>query len=171
MRIAIHMNENLYPTLGLSLATTMTALHLLNIQTTMVHYSAADKGQRIHIIDGNYSGRDGWRWAGKKDTRKYTWVIIKLEDDQEKGTRVLTEFVGDPLGPPVNYVDAALQQHNEIDRTFNKLCRMLAKCHLTGDDQDLLDTFKHKMQTAQMRQNSQGQSANWFYVEFDDQAE
>jgi hypothetical protein len=54
----------------------------------MVHFTAEDKGERIRISGGSYSCLSGWRWVGKNDTAQYTYIIVELQDGQEKGTRV-----------------------------------------------------------------------------------
>ena len=131
----------------------------------MVTYSSAEKGDQIRIIGGKYHGRNGWRWVGKTDTPKFTYVIVPENNGIEKGTRVMKENVGAPLEPPKNYVDAALQQHTEIDRTFTKLCKSLAKCNLTGDEKELQDAFLEKMHAANAMQHA-GESATWFGVDF-----
>ena len=85
--------------LGLSLATMMMALYFFNIQAMMVQYSVADKGEQIHITDGKYIGLDGWCWVGKNDTNKYTYVIVKLKDGQEKGTHIKKDHKSQCLMP------------------------------------------------------------------------
>jgi len=73
--------------------------------------------------------------------------------------------------PPTNYVEAALQQHSKIDHALNKLCKLLAKCSLTGNEAALQQAFLNRMHTASAKQHSEGQCATWFTVDFGDDSE
>jgi len=165
------MEPNAWSGDDFSLATMSTKTHILRslLPTTMVNYSDADKGEQIRITGGTYRGRNGWRWKGKADTLKRTYVIIELEDGVLKGTRLSKTNVGAPWQPPTNYVEAALQQHLQIDETLDKLCMLLAKCNLTGEERDLHRAFFDRMQAARVQKLSEGQSASWFHVEFADE--
>jgi hypothetical protein len=45
--------------------------------------------------------------GGKEDMAQYTYIIVELQDGQEKGTRVKKNFVG-PFNAPTNYGDATI---------------------------------------------------------------
>ncbi len=130
----------------------------------MVHFTAEDKGERICISGSLYSCLNGWHWVGKNDMAQYTYIIVKLQDGQEKGTRVKKKFVG-PFNTPTNYFNAALWQYGEVKCTFNHLCKLLAKCNLNGSEEDLQHTFILKMQTVYANQTSKW-SPTWFQVDF-----
>jgi hypothetical protein len=61
-----------------------------------------------------------------------------------------------------------LQQYTDIDQAFNKVCKVLAKCHLKGTEKTLQQKFLEKMQAAAQQQLAEGQKATWFGVEYED---
>lgn len=133
----------------------------------MVQYTDEDKGEPIRVADGKYAGRNGWRWKGKKDTNKMTHVILMLDNNEVNGVRIMKDYVEPPFQSPENYVDAAIQQHLEVEVAFIKLCKLLARCHLEKDDgEDLSRVFVERMNKACEHQISQGQSAKWYPVDF-----
>jgi hypothetical protein len=68
--------------------------------------------------------------------------------------------------PPTNYVEAALQQHVDIDCALNKVCKLLAKCHLrTGHKEAAQHVFMKRMETAIHQQAAEGSKATWYHVE------
>lgn len=132
----------------------------------MVTFSVEDKGEAIHITGGKYVGMNGWRWLGKGNPPKQTYVILILGNNKEKGIRVKKGNVGPPCGAPTDYVDAVLQQHPDIDQAFNKVCKMLAKCQLNGTEKPLQIKFIEKMEAAVEQQLAEGQKAAWFHVDY-----
>ena len=74
--------------------------------------------------------------------------------------------VGPPPSPPRSYTEAALQQYSEIDEVFGKLCKMFAKCNLTGSEQHLAAAFMEKMNTACVQQQLEGDNAMWYVVNY-----
>jgi hypothetical protein len=111
-------------------------------------HNDTNKGEEICIIDGKYKKHNGWHWAGKDDTPKFTHVIVLLENGQELGTKVKKGNVR-RLMPPPNYVEVALQQHLDIDCALHKVCKLLAKCHLTaGHEEAAQHVFMKRMETA-----------------------
>lgn len=132
----------------------------------MAVYSNEEKGNPVRIVGGKYIGREGWRRAGKANTRHYAYVILRLEDGEEKEFRIRKGNVGRPFTPPRDYVDAVLQQHEEIDHALVKLCKLLAKCDLTGAETELQRAFLQQMQAAHAQQLSEGGKALWFRVDF-----
>jgi hypothetical protein len=140
----------------------------------MVTYSVEDKGEAIHITGGKYIGLSGWLWLEKPNPPKTTYVIITLKNNTEVGTRVNKGHVGPPRGAPTDFVDAALQQHTDVDVAFNKVCKMLAKCNLNGSERELQEKFLFKMHAAFEQQLAEGVKASWFYVDYyraDDRAD
>jgi hypothetical protein len=133
----------------------------------MVTFSSEDKGKAIYITGGKYVGLNGWLWLGKGNPPKQIYVIVVLENNIEKGVRIHKGNVGPPRGPPTDYVGAALQQYTDIDQLFNKVCKLLAKCHLTGTEEKLQQKFLEKMQAASQQQLAEGQRATWFHVEYE----
>lgn len=136
----------------------------------MVSFSADDKGEAIHITGGKYVGLNGWRWLGKGNPSKQTYVIVVLENDEEKGVRVNKGNVGPPCVAPTDYVDAVLQQYTEINQALNKVCKLLVKCNLNGTETALQKKFLEKMQTAVQSQLAEGQKATWFCVNYEEDA-
>jgi hypothetical protein len=138
----------------------------------MVTFSMEDKGKAIHITGGKYVGLNGWRWLGKGNPPKQTYVIVVLENNDEKGIRVNKGNVGPPRegGAPTNYVDAVLQQYTEIDQALNKACKLLAKCNLNGTEKELQTKFLEKMQAAFELQLAEGQKAAWFGINYAEDA-
>jgi hypothetical protein len=124
---------------------------------------------QILSIDGKYKKHNGWGWAGKDDTPKFTHVIVLLENGQELGTKVKKGNVRARLMPPTNYVEVALQQHVDIDCALNKVCKLLAKCHLTvGHEEAAQHVFMKRMETAIRQQAAEGSKATWYHVDFND---
>jgi hypothetical protein len=136
----------------------------------MVTFSADDKGDAIHITGGKYIGLNGWRWLGKSNPPKQTYVVVLLENNKEKGVRVNKGNVGPPRCAPVDYVDAVLQQHTDIDQVLNKACKLLAMCNLNGTEEALQKKFLAKMQAAFEQQLADGQKATWFGVNYEEDA-
>jgi hypothetical protein len=135
----------------------------------MVMHNDTNKGEEICIIDGKYKKHNGWHWAGKDDTPKFTHVIVLLENGQELGTKVKKGNVRAWLMPPTNYVEAALQQHVDIDCALHKVCKLLAKCNLmTGHEEAAQHFFMKRMETAISQQAAEGSKATWYHVDFSD---
>jgi hypothetical protein len=62
-----------------------------------------------------------------------------------------------------------MQQHGEIDRALNKVCKMLAKCNVNDTHQEaLLKIFLKKMNDAVGNQQDEGQKATWYSVQHDE---
>lgn len=140
----------------------------------MATFPLEEKGEAILITGGKYAGKHGWRWLGKGNPTKQVYVIVVLEVNNEVGTRILKGNVGLPerAGSPTDYVDAVLQQHSDIDQALNKACKMLAKCAVNGAHQDaLLKMFLKKLNAAAGQQQSEGQKATWFSVDYDEHDE
>jgi hypothetical protein len=135
----------------------------------MVMHKDTNKGEEICIIDGKYKKHNGWRWAGKDDTPKFTHVIVLLENEQELGTKVKKGNVRAWLMSPTNYVEESLQQHVDIDCALDKVCKLLAKCHLrTGHQEAAQHVFMKRMETAIHQQAAEGSKATWYHVDFND---
>ena len=65
-------------------------------------------------------------------------------------------------------MDAALQQHIEVECALSKVCKLLAKCNLTGHEEALQHAFMERMHAVHTQQLSEGDHATWFTVNFDD---
>ena len=124
------------------------------------------KGDRIHFTGGKYAGLDGWIRLGEPDPAKMTNVIVELGEGKEKETRVRKGNVGPPPSEPKNRVDAALQQHMEINKALNHVCNLLAKCNLTGHEEELQEVFVQRMEGAFGRQLAEGKKATWYEVDY-----
>jgi hypothetical protein len=134
----------------------------------MVTFSTEDKGEAIYITGGKYVGLNGWRWLGKGNPIKQTYVIVALENDEEKGVRINKGNVGPPRGPPTDYIDAVLQQYTDIDQALNKVCKLLAKCHLNGAEKALQQKFLDRMRAAAQQQLAEGTKATWYVVDYEE---
>ena len=133
----------------------------------MVTFSAEDKGEAIHITGGKYIGLDGWCWLKKNEPCKQTYVIVVLENGEEKGICINKGNVGPPLAAPRDYIEATLQQHTDINQALNKVCKLLARCNLNGTEEALQRKFLEKMRTAYGQQVALGNKATWFEVNYD----
>jgi hypothetical protein len=95
--------------------------------------------------------------------------MVLLENGQELGTKVKKGNVRAWLMPPTNYVEAALQQHVDIDYALDKVCKLLAKCPLTtGHEEAAQHAFMKRMETAICQQAAEGSKATWYHVDFND---
>lgn len=135
----------------------------------MVTYDDSDKGAEVRITGGKYkdSAQHAWLWAGKNQPKQMVHVIIKLDTGEEIGRRVRKENVGEPFGPPKSRMEAALQQHGDINRAFDDLCKLLVQCDLENADTPPLNAlFVEKMKAAHAKQLAQGSKATWREVDF-----
>jgi len=57
-------------------------------------------------------------------------------------------------------------RYSEIDEAFGKLCKMFAKCNLTGSEQHLAAAFMEKMNAACAQQQLEGDNATWYVVNY-----
>ena len=133
----------------------------------MVTYDSNDKGDPITIVDGTYFGLNGWLWLGKKNTVKQVHVIVETQDGKEKGLRVKRVHVEPRHGPPTSYVEAALQQHPEIARDLNQLCKKLAKCKIKGSEEQLHNKIRFSVAAAYEQQLAEGTKAAWYTVDYE----
>lgn len=133
----------------------------------MVTYTDEDKGDEVNFVGGTYLGLTGWRWKGKVDTPKMVSVIVRKEDGTEYGTRLKKDNVKVST-PPINRVEAALDQHPDIEGQLDKLCKFFAQCAFDGEEKDLYVAITKRMQAAISRQRSEGLHASWREVIFDE---
>ena len=117
----------------------------------MPTYSEEEKGEAIRIIGGKYEGREGWRKAGRTDTKKKSRVIIELDDGNQIERSITKDYVV-PLTVPTNAVEQLLLDHIGLEKAMRKLCKELAKCRLTGEEQEVAAAFLERMEYATRRQ-------------------
>lgn len=132
----------------------------------MVMYNDDEKGEAISICGGKYCGLNGWIWLGQNKPLKQKYVILQTKDGKEKGVRVNKGNVEARRGDPTSLVDAVLQQHSDISRDMNKLCKKLAKCRLTGNEDELYEVIYGKIDAAYNQQLAEGPKAVWYDVDY-----
>ena len=96
------------------------------------------------------------------------YVIVDQGGGQEYDTRVLTTSIGRPRTKPTTYAEAVIQQHPDIEKMMDKLCRELAKCKLSPKDRGLETVLLEKMTDSATAQASFGHKAVYRTVHFDE---
>lgn len=137
----------------------------------MKQFPPDQKGELIRFIGGTYCGKDGWVWAGRNFCKKQVWVIIRT-NCEEVGTRVDKKFV-EIFVHPKNWVEAALQQHPEVELHLNELCEHLAKCNIDAIEnaENLQLVVSQKLTHAIEKQRRKGNGATWLRVHYDEDDE
>lgn len=108
------------------------------------------KGREIDIIDGVYKGKKGWLNAQKGQPPKMSWVIVNMGDGEMRFTKVKKENVRiKPTHVPVNKFERALQEHLDIARSMDVLCRKISEFDMTPDELKLwVEIFKKQLHNA-----------------------
>jgi len=134
----------------------------------MVTYTEDDKGSPVAIVGGTYCGYKGWLWKDKAGTVKSVYVILSLGDGKEKGVRLHKQNVEvRQHDSPRNYIEAAFEQHPDLAKDLNKLCRKLAKCNIQDSGPELYEKIDTKIKAAYQQQLAEGANATWYHVEWE----
>jgi hypothetical protein len=94
------------------------------------------KGELCRLIGGSHGGRTGW-WDTNNNPTAPMICIDVTDGDAEGGdvwARLLKHNVVN-LEEEETHVEAALNQHLNILKMMNKLCKALAECRLDQENQ------------------------------------
>jgi hypothetical protein len=124
------------------------------------------KGGPCRLVGGSHTGKTGWYDISNKKTARMIYVIVDDGDDEggEVWARVMQHNVIDFVEES-SYVEAALNQHPDILKSMNKLCRALAECRLDQENCLALANIFHDKLAAAAGRNT-GSRATYRYVEF-----
>ena len=129
----------------------------------------SNEGSQIKIIGGSNKGCNGWIDKSRETTDCYTPVILKYRG-KEKTTKVKHEnyVLVTEIKDAVNYEEAMIQQHSDIEDLLNQLVRKMAECEMIRADGEsatnLCTIFRVHLAKAIIRQNSKGNKARWCRV-------
>ena len=130
----------------------------------------SDKGDEIRFVKGTYQGRNGWLNKNRRSKKsRYSYVIVDLEEEGEKPTRVLTTSIRKPHKVPTSFEEAALQQHPDIELAMIRLCEMWAECGL-NDGNNATRLFVEELHNAHESLKTQGNKARHRQVHFEEGA-
>jgi hypothetical protein len=127
------------------------------------------KGTECLFVGGTYRGCVGWIDKLKAATARQYYVIA-LQAGSLKLVRVNKESVDNRHGPPTSYVEAAFQQHKDLDECMAKLVKKLAQCRIHGCPETTA-FFRKKLDKAYGHQMTLGSKALWKDVEYEKEAE
>jgi len=74
----------------------------------MTRSNQATKGDHVRFTGGVYEGKTGWLDTSRDETPCYVYVIVLMENREEKPTRVTKKFVQDWMTKPKSYEEAVL---------------------------------------------------------------
>eukprot|EP00527_Entomoneis_sp_CCMP2396_P006236 CAMPEP_0198150328 /NCGR_PEP_ID=MMETSP1443-20131203/50408_1 /TAXON_ID=186043 /ORGANISM="Entomoneis sp., Strain CCMP2396" /LENGTH=136 /DNA_ID=CAMNT_0043815607 /DNA_START=82 /DNA_END=488 /DNA_ORIENTATION=- len=126
------------------------------------------KGSRVKIIGGSHNACSGWIDKSRFPSNDYTPVIVvkkKGNREQELQTKVKHENYArnTKIKPAVNYGQAVLQQHADINELLNTLVRKMAQCELSGatdkSNKNFSSIFINRLCKARQRQEVKGSKA------------
>jgi hypothetical protein len=126
------------------------------------------KGAPIKFIGGDYVGCSGWinKMKDPMDTFIYVIVVLK-KTKKELLTRVKQEnyvLLAD-IKVPINYEEAMVQQHPDIEQMLNMLAGKMAECELIGvtgqSGQNIGNVFLQHLGKAIARQNAKDSKSRW----------
>jgi hypothetical protein len=129
----------------------------------------SNKGSPIKIIGGAHKGCTGWLDKSRETTDCYTPVIVRHRS-KEKVTKCKHEnyVLVTEVKDPVNYEEAMMQQHPDMEDLLNQLVRKMAECEMVQADGEsaanLCKIFRVHLAKAVQRQNSKGNKARWCRV-------
>jgi hypothetical protein len=140
--------------------------------STTPDFWAERKGFPIRFCAGKYKGRLGWMDKKNASTKCMHSVLVIMDELGEDiyVTRVMKESVGDRFHEPESYIQAALQQHEDILGDMDRLAKKLAECRIEGTE-EILHIFKKKVDDAFHRQLVKGNKAKWRSVDFEGKPE
>ena len=116
-----------------------------------------EKGNQISFVKGAYAGYEGWIDISKrkKGWSQYQHVIVKLAMDKEKATRVKVSSYRVPFEEPRCFIEAAVQQHSDIELAVIRVCETFADLGL-HDNLDSLKLINEELDRARNHQVNLG---------------
>jgi hypothetical protein len=123
-----------------------------------------EKGGKIRFVKGTYVGKTGW-YAERGMTSHQVYVIVDMGDEQLEARVNQDSVRRDSV--PSSYLDAALQQHHELEALMGKLVLLLARCKIEGKHaQDASSFFLARLVEANETQQALGDKALWKKVTY-----
>ena len=130
------------------------------------------KGERIYVVKGTYKGQKGWICEEKGYTAKQVYVILERNDERtiEIRKRISQDSIkiaAKQEKRPKNYVEAMLQQHQDINQMLTNLTKEMVKCHITSESSGkVMRVIKKKLLEAENNQRREANKALWRKVDF-----
>lgn len=119
------------------------------------------------FIGGKYASKTGWLDASRQESAQMVPVIVDLGARGHKSTRVRRENVASPRRTANSFFEAAIIQHPDIDALYVSLCKELAKCSLSKEDNLLAQAyFANCLALAKKNIKKQGHKACFRMVNF-----
>lgn len=119
------------------------------------------------LSGGIYRGSWGWNDTSKAPTACYIYLVINFEGFL-KAVRVRRESVGERYERPKSHVEAACQQHEDLDESMDKLVKKLAQCRVSGSP-EATAYFRQRLDKAYGCQINLGSKALWKEVEYSEE--
>ena len=129
----------------------------------------SDKADPIRFVGGVYVGKTGWLHNSKRfrGQNKY-YVLVDLGHNCVKKSYVDISSIAPPHTDPTSFAEALLQQHPQVEKAVNDLCKMLAHFEIDSESRksEVHQTFVSKLEDAINNQRRMGTKANWKKVEY-----
>ena len=123
-------------------------------------------------MKGKYAGLEGWIDMSHKKKPKscYVYVIVCLDEEgnegrREKATRVKANSIRTPFKAAKTFEQAALMQHEDMEKTMIDLAYMFAQIGVT-DNRETLRLFDMELSRAREFQHKLGSKARYRNVLF-----
>ena len=123
------------------------------------------KGEPLRFKKGKYVGQLGWKDNKGPILGVQVYCIVQKRDGGLKRVRVNQTSVASRRAEPTTFLEAAIQQHPDLDIAMDKLAGLLAKCSINHSP-ELAEMFKERVEDAFIRQHQNGDKATWKWVNF-----
>jgi hypothetical protein len=130
------------------------------------------KGERIYVVKGTYEGQKGWICGERGYTAKQVYVILERNHERrieirKRISRDSIEMAAKQEKRPNNYVEAMLQQHEDINQMLTNLMKEMVKCHITSASSGkVMKVIKKKLLEAEVNQEREANKARWRKVDY-----
>lgn len=117
------------------------------------------KGAAIKFVAGVYCGKEGWINEDGKKSDTYYYVIVDLGRQRPKLTHVKqtsVAFKEDIDKVPLTPEHAILQEFEDVDRTMDKLAKILTECKIFSFSSTLADIMNVKIEKVLSAQEIRG---------------
>ena len=114
-----------------------------------------NRGEEIRFVRGKYVGCTGWHDISRKKSEKSKFfpVIVTMEDDTEKQTRVRGSSIRVPHKAPLTHKEAAMQQYPDIELAMINLADMFIQCNIESPE-ETLRMFNNELLASRNRQDA-----------------
>ena len=101
-----------------------------------------------------------WIDTGRQATPCYYYIIVSVAGELEANFRVKKDLVIQPPEPPRTYIQAAFQQHPDLEAAVDSLARKLAECRIQNSS-EITSLIGQAMDKAFIVQLNKGNKARY----------